>query len=81
MLINHAEKTNKCTAARKFRALEANIKSCRLQNEKLINVNATQKFFNVPKHDHFQELEQETFKFVHLEANTGALITHSQCAH
>lgn len=39
-------------------------------------MNATQKFFNVPKHDHFQELEQEIVKFVHLETKTGVLITH-----
>jgi hypothetical protein len=48
VLINHAEKANNCSAVRKFRSLELNVKSWKLLNEKLINVGVAQKIFNEP---------------------------------
>jgi hypothetical protein len=38
-VIKYTDKTNSCSAARKFSVVEANVQKWRLQKQKLINVN------------------------------------------
>jgi hypothetical protein len=72
--INYAEKTNNCSAARKFGVAEANLRRRREQKEKLRNAKCIRKSFRGPKHG-FQELEEEVVEFVRLKRKIEVQIT------
>jgi hypothetical protein len=74
-VINYAEKTNNCSAARKLGVAEANVRRWREQKQKLRNAKCIQKSFQGPKHGGFQELEKKVVEFVCLKRKTGVPIT------
>jgi hypothetical protein len=64
MVIKHAEESNNCATARKFRVAEPNVRRWRKQKELLKGAHSTRKAFRGPKHGNFNAVDDKVLEFV-----------------
>lgn len=64
MVINEAETSNNCQAAKKYGVTECHVRKWRAQKDNLRNANSQRKAFRGPKSGRFQELERRVCEYV-----------------
>ncbi|XP_013788056.1 uncharacterized protein LOC106471975 isoform X2 [Limulus polyphemus] len=75
MVVHEAEKTNNCTAARKFGVTENNVRRWRKQKTQLLNAHSTRKAFRGPKNGRYEELDECVVQYVKGMRDKGFPIT------
>uniref|UniRef100_A0A8D0DA03 HTH CENPB-type domain-containing protein n=1 Tax=Sander lucioperca TaxID=283035 RepID=A0A8D0DA03_SANLU len=64
MVVNEAESSNNCKAAKKFGVTECNVQRWRAQKERLKNTNSQRKAFRGPQSGKFAELDDRIYEYV-----------------
>uniref|UniRef100_A0A8C9ZJZ3 Pogo transposable element derived with KRAB domain n=1 Tax=Sander lucioperca TaxID=283035 RepID=A0A8C9ZJZ3_SANLU len=64
MVVNEAESSNNCKAAKKFGVTECNVRRWRAQKERLKNTNSQRKAFRGPQSGKFAELDDRIYEYV-----------------
>uniref|UniRef100_A0A8C6PX15 HTH CENPB-type domain-containing protein n=1 Tax=Nothobranchius furzeri TaxID=105023 RepID=A0A8C6PX15_NOTFU len=77
MVVNAAEATNNCQAARKYGVTECNVRRWRIQKDRLKNANSKRKAFRGPQRGRFQEIDRRVCEFVTEKRNEGLPITRA----
>ena len=64
MVINAAESTNNCQAAKKYGVTESHVRKWRAQKERLKNANSMRKAFRGPKSGRFREIDRRVCEYI-----------------
>uniref|UniRef100_A0A672HC27 HTH CENPB-type domain-containing protein n=1 Tax=Salarias fasciatus TaxID=181472 RepID=A0A672HC27_SALFA len=77
MVINAAESSNYCQAARRYGVAECRVRYWRAQKERLQNANTMRKAFRGPKSGLFREIDRRVSEYVSEKRNEGMPITRA----
>uniref|UniRef100_A0A672HN09 HTH CENPB-type domain-containing protein n=1 Tax=Salarias fasciatus TaxID=181472 RepID=A0A672HN09_SALFA len=77
MVINAAEASNNCQAAKRYGVAECRVRYWRAQKERLQNANTMRKAFRGPKSGCFREIDTRVSEYVSEKRNEGMPITRA----
>ena len=77
MVINEAESSNNCRAAKRYDVTECNVRRWRAQKDRLKNANSQRKAYHGPQSGRFQEINRRVCEYVTEKRNDGMPITRA----
>lgn len=77
MVVNAAESSNNCQAARKFGVTECNVRRWRAQKDRLRNANSQRKAFRGPQSGRFEEIDRRVCQYVTEKRQDGMPVTRA----
>uniref|UniRef100_A0A3Q3F4S1 HTH CENPB-type domain-containing protein n=1 Tax=Labrus bergylta TaxID=56723 RepID=A0A3Q3F4S1_9LABR len=77
MVVNSAESSNNCQAAKKYGVKECNVRRWRAQKERLKDANSQRKSYRGPQNGRFGEIDRRVFEYVREKRSEGMPITRA----